>query len=81
MSDTSRRSVLAAVGTGAVATAALAAAPRAAAAPSTKASGAHENLVAYVRAGAGSITLLVGERRVVVHDPDLVRRLARAARR
>ena len=40
----------------------------------------HEPLVAYVRdASAGEITLLVGTREIVVHDPKLVMRLVQAA--
>jgi hypothetical protein len=41
---------------------------------------ANEPLVAYVRdAHAGDVTVYVGERHVVVHDPDLAARIARAA--
>jgi hypothetical protein len=39
-------------------------------------------VVAYVEdAPSGRVTLMVGEREVVVHDPDLVRRLLDAAGR
>ena len=40
------------------------------------------DLVAHVAdPSSGTLTLLVGEREVVVHDRDLVARLARAASR
>ena len=38
-----------------------------------------EPMAAYVRnAASGEISLLIGRREVVIHDPDLVRRLVQA---
>jgi hypothetical protein len=84
MSDASRRTFLAAAGTVAAAAATVAVAPRADAAPAHTDDGAPGSgpLVAYIEdASSGSISLMVGESEVVVHDPDLVRRLSRAAGR
>jgi anti-sigma-K factor RskA len=76
MSQTSRRSFLAAAGAGTAATAV--AGPAAGVSPATF-RGA-EPLVAHVRDPAtGTVVLYVGDREVVVHDHDLVRRLNRAA--
>jgi hypothetical protein len=39
-----------------------------------------EPLAAYVHnAASGEISLLVGQREVIIHDPELVRRLVQAA--
>jgi hypothetical protein len=80
MSTTSRRRFLGVVGAGAAATAAPSVAVAAPTARSPH--GATESVVAYVRdAGSDELTLLVGEREVVVHDGDLVNRLLNAAGR
>ena len=84
MTHASRRTFLAATGTGAAAAAALAAAPGAHASPATTdpTPGGEPHLVAYVQdASSNQLTLLVGEDEVVVHDAALVRSLTRAARR
>jgi Ubiquitinol-cytochrome C reductase Fe-S subunit TAT signal len=85
MPDSTRRSFLIATGAGAAAVGVAAALPGSAAASSAAAesrtlpSGA-QPLVAHVAdPGSGSLTLLVGERELTVHDPELVARLARAA--
>jgi hypothetical protein len=89
MSDATRRTFLAAAGTGAAAAAAVAAAPGALAAgtrgavpdagPGPAATG--DRLVAYVAdPRSGRITVMYGEDEVTVHDADLVRRLAGIAR-
>ena len=84
MSDATRRTFLAAAGTGAAATAAVVAAPHALASPSGTSSGADapaERLVAYVEdPAAGRLTIMWGEDEVTIHDPALVRRLATAVR-
>ena len=84
MSQASRRSFLAVAGSGAVTTAVVAAAPSSRAASSSSASSSRprsastQPLVAHVRdAAAGTVVLYVGHDEVVVHDPDLVRRLTR----
>ena len=88
MSQASRRSFLAVAGSGAVTTAVVAAAPSSRAASSASASSSvgpsagTQPLVAHVRdAAAGTVVLYVGDDEVVVQDPDLVRRLTRAAGR
>ena len=84
MSDASRRTFLAAAGTVAAAAATVAVAPRADAAPAhtDDAAASGGPIVAYIEdASSGSISLMVGESEIVVHDLDLVRRLARAAGR
>lgn len=86
MSDTTRRGLLGMAGAGAVAVGAAAVAPSAFAASSgpTPASpgSAKEPVVAYVQdAAAGELTLMVGEREVVVRDRDLVNRILNAAGR
>jgi hypothetical protein len=84
MSQASRRSFLALAGSGAVTTAVVVAAPASLAAskPSTPSSASTEPLVAHVRdAAAGTVVFYIGHDEVIVHDPDLVQRLTRAARR
>jgi hypothetical protein len=90
MSDATRRTFLAAAGTGAAAAAAVAAAPGAVGAASRGAvaeTGAQpattgDRLVAYVAdPRSGRVTVMYGEDEVTVHDADLVRRLAGIARR
>jgi Ubiquitinol-cytochrome C reductase Fe-S subunit TAT signal len=76
----SRRNFLVCAGAGAAAVGAAVFAPEAAAAPVRAPAGASGPLVAYVTdMRAGELTLMVGEREIVVHDPDLAARLARAA--
>jgi len=90
MSDATRRTFLAAAGTGAAAAAAVAVAPGALGAasrvavektdPQSATTGDH--LVAYVAdARSGRVTVMYGEDEVTVHDADLVRRLAGIATR
>jgi hypothetical protein len=85
MSDTSRRKFLAAAGIGAAGTAGLvggttgaaAAAPAESARNSTS---AREPVVAYVEHHfSDRVHLMVGERELVVHDPDLAARILNAA--
>ena len=79
MSSSSRRKFLALTGAGvsaAVVAPAVAASTRTAARSAPGADGAP--VVAYVRdASAGELVVMMGERQVLVHDVDLVRRLAR----
>ncbi|GAB3077163.1 MULTISPECIES: hypothetical protein [unclassified Phycicoccus] len=87
MSDATRRTFLAAAGTGAAAAAAaVAAAPGASAAPATvtaagsAAAPTGPRLVAYVDdPRSGRLTVMYGEHEVTIQDADLVRRLTRAA--
>ncbi len=85
MSDSTRRTFLVAAGAGAAAVGVAAIAPAAQAAPAErppagKSSPGGEPMVAYVsNPGNGQLTLLVGEREVLVTDRELVARLARAA--
>jgi hypothetical protein len=86
MSDTSRRKFLAAAGIGAAGTAGLvggltgesaSAAPAAATRNSTS---ARQPVVAYVEHHfSDRVHLMVGEREIVVHDPDLAARILNAA--
>ena len=84
MPDSTRRNFLLATGAGAAAVGVAAALPGSAAAKPaaespTLPSGA-QPLVAHIAdPRSGSLTLLVGDREVSVHDPELVARLARAA--
>lgn len=83
MKDTNRRSFIVAAGgsaaAAAVTTAAFAAPAQAA--TTTGPDGTPERLVAWVDdPQSGRLTLMLGEDEVTVHDPELVRRLARAAR-
>jgi hypothetical protein len=81
MSDTSRRSFIAASGAGLGAAAVIGTgAFTASASARPSADRATERVVAIVDDHAGdSVTLLVGEREVVVKDRDLVTRLLNAA--
>ena len=87
MSDATRRGFLTLVGTGAATAASVAMAPQALASDQAGQRAApkptlQEPLVAHVRdPRRGEIALMVGESEVVVHDPDLVARLVRAAGR
>jgi len=86
MSDTSRRKFLAAAGIGAAGTAGLmggltgGAAEAAPAAVTRSSTSAREPVVAYVEHHfSDRVHLLVGEREIVVHDPDLATRILNAA--
>jgi ubiquinol cytochrome c reductase Fe-S subunit len=83
MPDSTRRNFLLATGAGAAAVGVAAALPGSAAgqtAESTALPAGAQPLVAHVAdPRSGSLTLLVGEREVTVHDPALVARLTRAA--
>jgi hypothetical protein len=84
MSQTSRRRFLGVAGAGAAVTGAAAVFPGAAVAAETPrhAGSATESVVAYVGdVHASELTLLVGEREVVVRDRDLVNRILNAAGR
>jgi nitrous oxide reductase len=83
MSETNRRKFLAAAGVGAAAgVVGVTAGPAFASGGAVRSSAAaKETVVAYVEDHHGStVTLLVGEREVVVHDKDLVARLNHAAK-
>lgn len=81
----SRRHFLALAGAGAATAgvaAATAAIPAAGAAPVTLPADASGGLVAHVNdVATGEVSLLVGDDEVVVHDRELVARLARASRK
>ena len=83
MKDTNRRSFIVGAGgsaAAAVVTTATLAAPAQANTPTDK-GGVPEKLVAWVDdPQTGRLTLMLGEDEVTVHDPDLIRRLTRAAR-
>lgn len=80
MNDPTRRGFLVIAGAGAAAVGAATVAPAVGAAPVRAPSEASGPLVAYVSdMQSGEVTLMVGEREVVVHDRDLAARLARAA--
>jgi hypothetical protein len=81
MSETSRRKLLAGTGAGvAVGTVALTMRPAAASESRRTTTSAREPVVAYVEDHrAGKLRLMVGEREVVVHDPDLVTQILNAA--
>jgi len=85
MSESTRRSFLIASGAGAAAVGMAAATPGPAAAqtpaPATLPHDATDLVAHIADPGSGTLTLLVGEREVVVHDADLVARLARHAHR
>jgi Rieske Fe-S protein len=83
MSTTSRRRFLGVAGAGAVAAGATAVPGVASAAPTARSPhAATEPVVAYVSdAGSSELTLLVGEREVVLRDRDLVHRILNAAGR
>ena len=84
MSPFSRRSLIKQTSLGAASAGALfampgLAAPRAAAASRPAVTLPAEPLAAYVRnAATGEISLLIGRREIVFHDPELVRRLVQA---
>lgn len=80
MSETNRRTFLAATGVGVAAgTVAMVAGPAAAAARRQPGS-AQESVVALIEDhSSDEIQLMVGEREVVVHDRDLVTRILNAA--
>jgi hypothetical protein len=86
MDDSTRRGFLVTAGAGAAAVGVAAVAPSAQAAVGRHTGGAHSPahargpLVAHVADVHGdTVTLMVGERKVVVRDADLVSQLARAA--
>ena len=77
MSDATRRGFLVMTGAGAAAVAV----PGAVAQPVVRSYSASGSLVAHIADVAGSaLSIMVGEREVVVRDPDLVARLVHAAR-
>jgi hypothetical protein len=84
MPDATRRTFLAAAGSGAATTAAVIAAPSAladSAAGPSDAETATQRLVAHVEDPAsGRVTIMWGEDEVTINDIALVRRLARAVR-
>jgi hypothetical protein len=84
MKDRSRRGFLAMAGTGAAVAGAAVAVPAtaaAAAAPDTSVGDASGPLVVYIDdVRKGTLTVLVGEREVHLHDKELVARLTRATR-
>ncbi|MBO0846594.1 MAG: twin-arginine translocation signal domain-containing protein [Nocardioides sp.] len=81
MSETSRRKLLAATGAGVAAgTVGLTMGPARASQARPTASSARESVVAYVPDHKSpTLSLMVGEREVVVHDRDLVTRILNAA--
>ncbi len=84
MNDTSRRHFLGVAGAGAAIAGAATVIPVSALAGEPRRAGgsATESVVAYVRdVRSSELTLLVGEREVVVHDRDLVHRLLDATGR
>ena len=81
MPDSTRRNFLIATGAGAAAVGVASALPGSAdGKPAHTLPSEAQPLVAHVSdPHSGHVSLLVGEREVTVHDPDLVARLARAA--
>jgi hypothetical protein len=82
MDNTSRRRFIGVAGAGAAAVGAAALVPGAAAAARTRRNrgAATDAVVAYVEdPSSDTLTLMVGEREVEVHDRDLVTRLLNAA--
>jgi hypothetical protein len=81
MSETNRRKFLAVAGAGAAAgTVGLTSGAAFASGTSRGKDSAQEAVVAYVKDHRSSeLTLMVGEREVVVHDQDLVNRILNAA--
>jgi hypothetical protein len=85
MPDSTRRNFLIATGAGAAAVGVASALPGSAdGQPAdkqpTRLPADAQPLVAHIsNPSSGSLSLLVGEREVIVHDPDLVARIARAA--
>jgi hypothetical protein len=85
MNESSRRNFLIVAGSGAATAAVAAALPTQADAsapgPTTLPNDAPPALVAYISdVNSGEMSLLVDNHEVVIHDKDLVARLARAAR-
>ena len=82
MPDSTRRNFLIATGAGAAAVGVAAALPGSAEGePAATLPADAQPLVAHISdPGSGSMSLMVGEHEVTVHDPDLVARLARAAK-
>lgn len=85
MAKLTRRDVIKKTSAGAAALGALAVVPglttAQAATPEHATTAGHEPLIAYVRDRArGEVALLVGTREIITHDPELVRRLLKAAR-
>ena len=84
MNDSSRRRFIGVVGAGAVTAGAVTLLPDTALAsePSLREDSATEPVVAHISdVRSSAITFYVGEREVVVHDRDLVKRLLNAAGR
>jgi len=84
MSESTRRGFLGIAGAGAVAAGTAVVAPAAAADPDTKApaGSAKDRVVAYVSdARKGEVSIMSGEREVVVKDRALANRILNAARR
>ena len=83
MTESSRRRFLGVAGPGAAVVGTTALIPSAASAAQTRLHGTGaSSVVAYVAdARSSQLVLMVGEREVVVHDPDLVTRLLNAAGR
>jgi hypothetical protein len=81
MSETTRRRFIGVAGAGAAAAGAPALVPGAASAAVTRLHGrsAKQTVVALVAPGSDAVTLMVGEREVVLRDRDLVHRLLNAA--
>ncbi|MDQ2836637.1 MAG: hypothetical protein M3Y42_03255 [Actinomycetota bacterium] len=85
MSDSTRRNFLIATGAGAAAVGVAAAVPGMAAAQTPKATPLRnpkdaQPLVAHISdPSSGTLSLFLAEHEVIVHDPDLVARLTRAA--
>lgn len=80
MKHPSRRKFLVSAGAGAAAVGAAVIAPESGAASVRAPAGVSGPLVAYLTdMQRGELTLMVGQREVVVHDRDLAARLARAA--
>ncbi len=49
------------------------------AAPALASASAEQHMVAYIRSGStGEVTVMVGDREVTYHDPQMVRRLQKA---
>lgn len=80
MSDTSRRTFMAAAGATAAAGAVVTIGAASASAATRRRDAAQETVVAYIEDHTSdTIELMVGEREVVVHDRDLVTRILNAA--
>lgn len=82
MTDSTRRGFLAMAGAGTVAVGVAALAPAASASTPTRGGAVAVSgpVVAYIHdVSKGELAVMIGEREVIVHDPDLVNRLAQAA--